>query len=527
MEQRVAVIIGAGPAGLTAAFELLKHTDIKPIVYEMTGDIGGISKTVNYKGNRIDMGGHRFFSKSDRVMRWWQDFLPLQGAPAKDDIELSRQIPLSHQKNAPDPEKTDVVMLVRSRLSRILHRRRFFDYPLSLNFKTFKNLGFFRVVKIGLSYIKASIFPIRPEKSLEDFFINRFGRELYLTFFKDYTEKVWGKPCDQIKPDWGAQRVKGLSIAKVISHALRNAFLKDSSISQKKTETSLIEQFLYPKFGPGQMWQQVASAVEQKGGKVFLNHKLIGVQFHDYHIAAVQVQNTGTGEIITQQADYLFSSMPVKNLIESMGTDVPADVQQVASGLFYRGFITVGLLLEKLKLKNDTKTRTINNIVPDNWIYIQEADVKVGRLQIFNNWSPYMVKDKDKIWIGLEYFCNEGDRLWNTPDNDFIKMAVDEMVKINIIDKQDVLDAVVIKMPNAYPGYFGSYEHFNVIRDFTDKFDNLFLVGRTGMHRYNNQDHSMLSAMVAVENIIKNVKTKDNVWAVNAEEEYHEERKSS
>jgi protoporphyrinogen oxidase len=218
--------------------------------------------------------------------------------------------------------------------------------------------------------------------------------------------------------------------------------------------------------------------------------------------------------------------MPVKNLIESMGTDVPADVRQVASGLSYRGFITVGLLLEKLKLKNDTKIRTINDNVPDNWIYIQEADVKVGRMQIFNNWSPYMVKDKDKIWIGLEYFCNEGDQLWNTPDDDFIKMAIDEMVKINIIGKQDVLDAVVIKLPNTYPGYFGSYEHFDVVRDFTDRFDNLFLIGRTGMHRYNNQDHSMLSAMVAVENVTRNVKTKYNIWAVNAEEEYHEERKA-
>jgi protoporphyrinogen oxidase len=240
----------------------------------------------------------------------------------------------------------------------------------------------------------------------------------------------------------------------------------------------------------------------------------------------VEVRNTATGEITTQHADYLFSSMPVKNLIESMGTDVPADVRQVASGLSYRGFITVGLLLEKLKLKNDTKIRTINDNVPDNWIYIQEADVKVGRMQIFNNWSPYMVKDKDKIWIGLEYFCNEGDQLWNTPDDDFIKMAIDEMVKINIIGKQDVLDAVVIKLPNTYPGYFGSYEHFDVVRDFTDRFDNLFLIGRTGMHRYNNQDHSMLSAMVAVENVTRNVKTKYNIWAVNAEEEYHEERKA-
>jgi protoporphyrinogen oxidase len=525
MEQKTAVIIGAGPAGLTAAFELLKYTGIKPVVYEMTGDIGGISKTVSYQGNRIDMGGHRFFSKSDRVMQWWLDILPMQGYPSKDDIKLGRQITLSSQKNAPDPEKTDDTMLVRNRLSRILHHRHFYDYPLSLNLKTLKNLGVIRLIKIGLSYIKVCIFPIKPEKSLEDFFINRFGRELYLTFFKDYTEKVWGKPCNEIKPDWGVQRVKGLSIAKVISHAMRTFFLRDSSISQKKTETSLIEQFLYPKFGPGQMWQQVAKIIEEHGGKVILNRRVTKVRHENYRITAVEVRDTATGQATKQPVDYVFSSMPVRDLIEAMDDGLPQDVRQVAKGLLYRSFITIGLLLKKLKIKNDTKVKTVNDIIPDNWIYIQEADVKVGRLQVFNNWSPYMVEDEDKVWIGLEYFCDEQDQLWNKPDKEFILMAVEEMTKIGVIDAQDVLDGVVIRMPKAYPGYFGSYEHFDVIRKFTDKFDNLFLIGRTGMHRYNNQDHSMLSAMVAVENIINNVKTKDNIWAVNAEEEYHEEKK--
>ncbi len=238
----------------------------------------------------------------------------------------------------------------------------------------------------------------------------------------------------------------------------------------------------------------------------------------------VEVQNTVTGEVFTQPADYLFSSMPVKDLIAAMNDDVPQDVQTIAAGLCYRSFITVGMLLKRLKIKNDTRIKTINDIVPDNWIYVQERDVKLGRLQIFNNWSPYMVKDDDKIWMGLEYFCDEQDEMWNMTDTRFTEMAVEELARIGIIDKQDVIDSVVIRMPKAYPGYFGSYEHFDVVRNFTDRFDNLFLIGRTGMHRYNNQDHSMLSAMVAVENVVNDVRTKDNIWAVNTEEQYHEEK---
>src|SRR4030042_4916888 len=254
MSKKTSIIIGAGPAGLTAAYELLDKTDIKPVIYEMSGDIGGISKTINYKGNRIDIGGHRFFSKSGRVMRWWQNILPLQGAPSKDDIILERDIPLAQR--GPDPRKIDRVMLVRSRLSRIFFLRRFFNYPISLNFNTFLNLGLVRVVKIFLSYVKIRLFPIKNEKSLEDFFINRFGKELYFTFFSDYTEKVWGVPCSKIKPEWGAQRIKGLSITKAILHAMQSIRSKNSSITQKNIETSLIEQFMYPKFGPGQLWEE-------------------------------------------------------------------------------------------------------------------------------------------------------------------------------------------------------------------------------------------------------------------------------
>ena len=268
MSRLIAIIAGAGPAGLTAAYELITKTDIKPIIFEMTDDIGGISKTINYKGNRIDIGGHRFFSKSDRVMNWWQNILPLQGSPAKDDIFLNRAVRLSNDHKAPDPEKTDNVMLIRNRLSRIFFMRKFFQYPISLNSNTILNLGIMRLIKIAISYTAIRFFPIKEEKTLEDFFINRFGKELYLTFFKNYTEKVWGIACDKIKPEWGAQRIKGLSVTTILLRALRKFLFKDNSVSQKDTETSLIERFMYPKYGPGQMWEEVAKIVKEIGGEI-------------------------------------------------------------------------------------------------------------------------------------------------------------------------------------------------------------------------------------------------------------------
>jgi protoporphyrinogen oxidase len=503
---KTAVIIGAGPAGLTAAYELLDRTDIVPVVYEMSADIGGISKTVNYKGNRMDIGGHRFFSKSDWVMGWWRKFMPLEGSPG------------------PDPEKTDKVMLVRSRLSRIFFLGRFFDYPITLNKGTFNNLGLVRVAKIGMSYVKARMFPIRHERSLEDFFINRFGRELYLTFFKDYTEKVWGVPCSAIKPEWGAQRIKGLSVTRAITHALKKAFSNDNSIEQKGMETSLIEQFLYPKFGPGQLWEEVADRIRAMGGEIRMRHAVTGMRTAGTKVSAVTVVDRETGQASTRQADYFFSTMPVRDLVAAMGESVPEKVREVAAGLVYRDFITVGLLLRKLKMEGDVKTGASGGIVPDNWIYIQEREVKLGRLQIFNNWSPYMVADRGYVWMGLEYFCNEGDALWKKSDPEFMALAAEELESIGFIDKADVVDGVVIRMPKTYPAYFGTYDDFGVVREFTDSFENLFLLGRNGMHRYNNQDHSMLAAKTAVDNIIAGVTTKDNVWAVNAEQEYHEEK---
>ena len=268
MNQKIAIIIGAGPAGLTAAYELLRKSKIKPIIFEMSADIGGLSKTVNYKGNRIDIGGHRFFSKSSRIMDWWQIILPLQGRPSSDDIILNRKVAISEMEGAPDPEKSNLVMLVRKRLSRIYFLRSFFDYPISLKWNTFFNLGVIKVIKILLSYIKIRLFPIKEEISLEEFLINRFGRVLYHLFFEDYTEKVWGVPCNRIKPEWGAQRIRGLSISKAIMHAVRSFYTKQTSINQKKTETTLIEQFLYPKLGPGQLWEEVARQIKEKGGEI-------------------------------------------------------------------------------------------------------------------------------------------------------------------------------------------------------------------------------------------------------------------
>jgi protoporphyrinogen oxidase len=527
MNQKTAIIIGAGPAGLTAAYELLQKTDIKPVIYEMSNDIGGISKTVNYKGNRIDIGGHRFFSKSDRVMAWWLNILPLQEVSSDDGSASNNLDAKASKKNASKAaalESNHRVMLLRNRLSRIFFLRKFFDYPVSLNINTIKNLGMARLIRIGLSYIKVRLFPIKPEKSLEDFFINRFGKALYGTFFKDYTEKVWGIPCSHIQPEWGAQRIKGLSIGTALLHAAKNLVSRDRSFSQKDTETSLIEQFMYPKYGPGQMWEEVARIIREKGGVIHLNHRVTGVNTQGQRVKDVEITDQQSGKRMTVQGDYVFSTMPVKELIRAFQNEVPANVREVAEGLMYRDFITVGLLLNKLKIKNTTRIQTHNQLIPDNWIYIQERDVRLGRLQIFNNWSSWLVKDPDTVWMGLEYFCNEDDDLYTMPEEDFVRFAIDELVHIDIIEKEDVLDSVVIKMPKTYPAYFGSYDRFAEVRRFTDRFENLFLIGRNGQHRYNNMDHSMLTAMISVENIIDGIKTKDNIWAVNAEEEYHESK---
>ena len=529
-----AIIIGAGPAGLTAAYELLQRTDIVPIILEKSGDIGGISKTVNYKGNRIDIGGHRFFSKSDRVMQWWLNIMPIQPMEEK-------KLTVTYQRHTrtikteetfsrySEQAMPDKVMLVRKRLSRIYFLRKFFTYPIQLSLDTLRKLGLGRTIGILVSYLKARIFPRKPEKNLEEFFINRFGDKLYRLFFKDYTEKVWGVPCTKISAEWGAQRIKGISIGKAIAHALQSMKPKarngkadaenDTDISQKGTETSLIEKFLYPKFGPGQLWEEVARQVRTMGGEILMHQEVKTIITEGHSVTAIGTTNAQTGETNLFEGDYFFSTMPVQELISGMkdtvsGKEVvPENVREIAAGLQYRDFITVGVLLAKMP-----------QILPDTWIYIQEKDVKVGRLQIFNNWSPYMVKDPNTVWVGMEYFCNKEDEFWNLTDDEIQSVAIGELEKMGLACVEDVLDATALRMEKTYPAYFGSYNRFEEIRAFTDGLENLFLVGRNGMHKYNNSDHSMLTAMVAVDNIAAGITEKANIWAINTEQEYHEQK---
>lgn len=523
MENKKAIIVGAGPAGLTAAYELLDKTNIHPVVFEATDRIGGISQTVNYKGNRMDIGGHRFFSKSSAVMDWWNKVMPLQGAPSTDDILLHNTTKQFAEKG-PNPEVEDRVMLVRGRVSRIFYLRKFFDYPISLKFQTFANMGLGRTMRAGCGYMWAQVSK-RKEDSLENFYINRFGKPLYNMFFEGYTEKVWGIHPSKLGADWGSQRVKGLSVAAIIKDMVSKRFKSSKDISQKNVETSLIEQFIYPKYGPGQLWETVANDIVEKSGEITKNSEVSAIHVENNRVVSVDVK--GENGIENHSCDYLLSTMPIKDLVAAIrGIDVPEDVQQIAHDLPYRDFITVGLLAKKLKIKNKTKITTYQERVPDTWIYIQERDVKVGRLQVFNNWSPYMVADyKNTMFIGLEYFCTEGDEMWNMSKEDFIKMAIDEMVKIDILDAEDVIDATQEKIKKAYPSYYGTYYQLDKVRTFLDKIENLYCLGRNGQHRYNNMDHSMLTAMEAVNNIQNGITTKENVWAVNTEEEYHETKK--
>jgi len=526
MNPKTALIIGAGPAGLTAAYELLEKTGIKPIVFEKSEYMGGIARTVNYKGNRIDIGGHRFFSKSDRVMQWWLNIMPMQASDGEHQrISYRNRIrDIATSAAGPDPDEAEIVMLIRERKSRIYFLRQFFDYPLKLSVDTLTKLGLLRTLRIGASYLRSVVHQIKPEKNLEQFFINRFGRELYLTFFKSYTEKVWGIECRQISAEWGAQRIKGLSILKTVKHAVGKLLPKrEVDVAQKQVETSLIERFLYPKLGPGQLWEEVARLVTERGGQIITHANVRRLLVEGDTITALEIENTRTGEVQCYEGDYIFSTMPVKELIRGLGTPVPENVREVSEGLIYRDFITVGLLVEELEVSDETPQG--KQLIKDNWIYIQEPDALVGRLQIFNNWSPYMVADRSKVWLGLEYFCFETDPLWQKSDEELIDLARHELSQMGIIRASKVLDTTVLRMPKTYPAYFGTYDRFAEIRDFVDRFENLFLIGRNGMHRYNNQDHSMLTAMVAVDNIASGITDKANLWEVNTDQEYHEQRR--
>ena len=575
---KTAVIIGAGPAGLTAALEMLRRTEIRPIILEASNEIGGISRTIRYKGNRMDIGGHRFFSKSDRVMRWWMDLMPPEVDPelgeespviayqgqlrSLETVESARPKPSARNiaetagvgalaveietdteeaeadgelistghghtetlvevaaKPAADP---DLVMLIRPRKSRIYYLRKFFDYPIKLTGATLANLGAVRTVKVGTSYFLSRLRQIKPEKSLEDFLINRFGRQLYLTFFKSYTEKVWGTPCDQISAEWGAQRIKGLSLTTAVKHFVRKSLVRSNSTSadlaQKGVDTSLIERFMYPKLGPGQLWEHVADEIVRLGGEIHFGMTVDEVVCSGKQVTSVTSSNAA-GDRIKFSGDYFFSTMPMRDLVRAMTAPVPANVQEVSEGLEYRDFITVGLLCDRLKVKEAD-----GGPLKDTWIYVQEPDVLLGRLQIFNNWSPHLVSDQSKTWIGLEYFCYETDDLWKKTDEEMKRFAIEEVVKIGILEAGVVSDAYVARVPKTYPAYFGTYERFSELRDWTDQFENMFLIGRNGMHKYNNQDHSMLTAMTVIDGLCAGHVDKASLWSINTEQDYHEER---
>lgn len=516
MDKKKVIIIGAGPAGLASAYELSKDDTFDITILELEGFVGGISRTVNYKNNRMDIGGHRFFTKNERVSNLWHEIMPLQSTPSLDDKLLGRHVNLD--PNGVDPEKEDVVMLKRHRVSRIYFIKKFFDYPISMKPRTFINMGFTRTMKAGFGYIGSTIHK-RKEESLEDFYINRFGKPLYQLFFESYTEKLWGVHPSKLSADWGAQRVKGLSLSKAIISALTKPFKRNKN----KVETSLIEEFEYPKYGPGELYNILASTLKEKGVKIIYQEEVNKLIKDDSNNIKKVITKSGK----EYEADYVISSMPIKDLFYALGEkQTSKESYELATSLPYRDFITVGLLLDKLKIKNKTKIKTLNDLIPDTWIYVQERDVKMGRMQLFNNWSPYMVNDPlHTVWMGLEYFASEGDELWEMNDKDFIDMAISEMIQMGIIESKDnVLDSTRIKVKKAYPAYFGSYDHFDVIRNELDKIDNLYCIGRNGQHRYNNMDHSMLTGLIAGDYIKEGKTDKKALWEVNAEKEYHEEK---
>lgn len=518
-----ALIIGGGPAGLTAAYELLKSSkaknppeEIEVIVFEESDLLGGISKTVNYNGNRMDMGGHRFFSKDPKVNAWWLEMLPPQGAPAYDDIILKRTPPLA--AGGPDPEKTDRVMLTRNRVSRIYFDKKFFDYPISLKWETFKNMGFITTLQAGFSYL-ASVLHKRQEDSLEDFYINRFGRKLYSMFFEKYTENLWGRSPREIAPDWGAQRAKGLSVMAIVMDMFKKIL---PGGKKGHVETSLIEEFSYPKLGPGELWDVTGEEIIKNGGQILRGCRVTKL-YKDENNHITSLTYIKEGKEYSMEGDIFISSMPIKDLVGGMN-DVPEKEAAIAAGLPYRDYMTLGVLVPRLNLVNKTKIKTISNIVPDDWIYVHDRTVQMGRFQIYNNWSPYMVKDlENTVWVGLEYFCDEGDSLWRMTEKEFSDFAVKEMVKMGLIDDvSQVIDTHMEKVKKAYPAYFDTYKDIDQLRAFLDTIDNLYCVGRNGQHRYNNIDHSMVTSFETVHNILNQVRDRSNIWNVNTDKEYLE-----
>ena len=460
------VVIGGGPAGLTAAYEITK-LDRKPIVLERDGIVGGIARTESYKGFHFDMGGHRFFTKAEEVNKLWHEVL-------RDDF------------------------LVRPRLSRIYYKKKFFHYPLKA-LDALAGLGPVEALLILLSYVRWQLFPYEKEETFDQWVTNRFGKRLFEAFFKTYTEKVWGIPCSELKAEWAAQRIKDLSLKAV----LISLFLKPGD----KIKT-LIERFEYPRLGPGMMWRAVRQRIEARGGEVRLNQDVIRVHRRGGTIEGVEVSNEGHVE--TVRGAHFISSMPVTEFVKRLEPPPPAAVLEAASRLKYRDFLAVCLIVNK------------PDLFPDNWIYIHEPDVRVGRIQNFKNWSPEMVPDVSKTSLGLEYFCNEGDALWSMADADLVELGRREIDKIGLARYADVEDGCVFRVPKAYPVYGSDYRtHLEVIREFMDGLTNCRTVGRNGLHRYNNQDHSMLTGMFAVRNLLFG--EQNDLWSINADMEYHEE----
>lgn len=518
------VIIGCGPAGLACALKLSENSSFNIIILEKLNIPGGISRTVEWKGNRMDLGGHRFFTKSDTVMKIWKEILPVQGKPAIDDLITERYKELEFENGGPDPEKEDKVMLVRKRTSRIYFEKKFYDYPVSLNINTVKNLGMLRLLKIAASYIKARAFPLN-ETNLENFFINRFGKELYSIFFRDYTYKVWGLSPSQIKSEWGAQRVKGLSVSTILKDIILNT-LSPSYHRTKKIETTLIRRFFYPKYGPGQMWNEITKIIKKRGVKIINEVDITKIEIKNNNVKSITFLEKITGSSTTiDSVDFMVSSAAIKDIV-SLFSSVPPEIKKLSDMLLYRNLITAGLLFKKMKIKNTTREKTVNDIIPDQWIYLQDKNLVSGRMQIFNNWSPYLVRDLSNVWIGVEFFSSTDDNMWKSKDEEIIKIAISDIKKTEIFSEDDFIEGICVKVDKAYPVYYGEgYENFEKIKDYLNSIRNFYSIGRNGMHRYNNMDHSFLSGIKAAELIIDNSSDKKKIWDINTESEYLEEKK--
>ena len=475
--KKTVVIVGAGPAGLTAAITALRMSKGKvvPIVLEKNQKyVGGISKTVDYKGYKFDIGGHRFFSKSAEITKFWEEI-------GGED------------------------MLDRPRLSRIYYDKKFFDYPIN-PVNAFVNLGPVKSFLILISYLKTKLFPYKDPRTYDEWVTNQFGKKLYLIFFKTYTEKVWGIPCEKISADFAMQRIKGLSLTSLVMDRVK-AFL---GIKSKKVIKTLIERFKYPRKGPGQFWGKVASLINFEGGQVILDRNVKKVNYDPQtkKILSITAENSA-GKIFEYKADYFISTMSIADLIKAIGPEVSDKYVKASQKLGYREFLSVVLIVKK------------EFVFKDNWLYIHEPDVLLGRIQNFKNWSPEMVPDQTTSSLGLEYFCQEGDSFWNMADKDLITLAKEELEKIGLVEKKLVIDGTVVRMSKAYPVYDEDYKNTVLqIREFTDPISNLYLIGRNGMHKYNNQDHSMMTGIVSVRKMLG--ETALDPWNVNSDAEYHE-----